>query len=272
VTGPGQARAQLAARAAAAKDRRYAALFTLATPGRADRTVVVTRATDGGWRVDIPGGARGGTADVSVARTRDGLFQCALPSAEHPVEPRCVRVAGRNGQLPDRVDPRVQHVFVDWLEILTDRQAAIAVSTARPLTAATGAGAGGATDAEGGTEAGEGGDPAAAEGAAAGDVQAQAGGAGGGAAAATGDCFSVESSSASLPPPIDVGIYCFSTDGMLTGARLGFGTLLPVGAPAPAPPAITLPGAVVDGEPLSMASPPPPPPPTSTPTAGIPTP
>jgi hypothetical protein len=120
-------------------------------------------------------------------------------------------VAGREGHLPARIDPWVQHVFVDWLEVLTDRTAAIAVTGAKRLRGVR------------------------------------------------GDCFSVESNSASLAEPLDVGIYCYGADGMLTGARLGFGTLRLTGEPAPAPPTITLPGTVVDGGPLPIASPPPPP-------------
>lgn len=124
------AREELAGHAAAAKDLRYSALYTLSTPDRADRTVVVTRATDGSWRVDIPAGAQGGTADVSVARTRDGLYQCALASAERAIQPYCVRAAGPSGRLSSDVDPRVQHIFVDWLDVLTDRDAALAVFAA----------------------------------------------------------------------------------------------------------------------------------------------
>jgi len=208
--GETDARALLAGRAAAAKDLRYAALYTLASGDRPDRTVVVTRAADGDWRVDIPGGALGGTADVSVARTREGLFQCGLTSPDGMVQPACVRVAGRDGDLPGDADPWVQHIFVDWLEVLTDRSAAISVSGAKRLKGVR------------------------------------------------GDCFSVESNSASLAEPLDVGIYCYGSDGMLTGARLGFGTLRLTGAPAPPPPDITLPGTIVDGEPLPIASPPPP--------------
>jgi hypothetical protein len=69
--------------------------------------------------------------------------------------------------------------------------------------------------------------------------------------------------------PLDVGIYCFAGDGTLTGARLAWGSLVLIGEPTPGPPSITLPGPVVDGDPLPMASPPPPPttaPPTVTPT------
>ncbi|HEU5107198.1 MAG TPA: hypothetical protein VFT95_01340 [Micromonosporaceae bacterium] len=209
--GEADARAQLAARAAAAKDQRYAAMYSLSTGDRPDRVVVVTRAKDGGWRVDVPGGALGGTADVSVARTREGLFQCGLASTDGLFQPACVRVAGRDGDLDGDVDPWVQHIFVDWLEVLTDRTAAIAVSTAKRLRGVR------------------------------------------------GDCFSVESNSASLAEPLDVGIYCYSNDGLLTGARLGFGTLKLSGEPAAPPSEITLPGPVVDGEPLPIASPPPPP-------------
>jgi hypothetical protein len=216
---PADARALLAARAAAAKDRHLMALYTLTGPDRPERTVVVTRAVDGGWRVDIPQGALGGTADVSVVRTRTGLFQCALPSADNAVAAECVRVAGPRGRLPASVDPRVQHVFADWLEVLTDPRAAIAVSTARLLPGVR------------------------------------------------GKCFSVESNSASLAASLDVGIYCYATDGTLTGARLGFGTLVLSGTPAAGPPTVTLPGPTVNEEPLPMTSPPPPPSPSATPTA-----
>jgi hypothetical protein len=210
-TAATDARAQLAARAAAAKDRRYAAIYSWDSGDQSARTVVVTRAQDGDWRVDITRGALGGTADVSVARTREGLFQCALASADRLVSPACVRVAGRDGQLDAAVDPRVQHLFVDWLEVFTDRGAAIAVATARQPR----------------------------------DVR--------------GECFSVESNSASLDAPVDLGIYCYARNGTLTGAQLAYGTLRLAEEPGPPPPAITLPGPVVDGEPLPMASPPPPP-------------
>ena len=74
----------------------------------------------------------------------------------------------------------------------------------------------------------------------------------------------MESNSASLAAPLDVGIYCYAADGTLTGARLGFGTLVLASAPTAAPPAVTLPGPMVDGEPLPMTSPPPPPTPDAT--------
>lgn len=237
------ARDQLAALAAAAQDRHVAAQYTLSTGEGPDRAVAVTRATDGTWRVDIPGGALGGTADVSIARTGDGLFQCALalppplePTAQpadptgqpkdptgqptdqagQPAEappdlpggPTCVRVAGPDGPLPGFVDPRVQHPFTDWLGVLTDRRAPLSVST----------------------------------------VEAPAG--------VGGACFAVESTSASLSAPLDVGVYCFDPAGTLTGARLGLGNLVLAGPPAPGPPTVTLAGPVVAGSPLGVAAPP----------------
>jgi hypothetical protein len=206
-TTPTGARAQLAARAAAAQDRHLVAFYRLTSTDQPVRTVSVTRAVDGTWRVDIPGGALGGTADVSVAATHDGLYQCAMPSAGHPDPVSCVRVAAANGHLKAANDPRVQHPFTDWLDVLTDRQAALAVSTAKSL-----AGAG-------------------------------------------GSCYSVESNSASLSAPLDLGIYCYAPDGTLTGAALGFGTLVLTGTPTAGPATVSLPGPVAAGAPLSMQTP-----------------
>ncbi|MEV4758922.1 hypothetical protein AB0J86_28035 [Micromonospora sp. NPDC049559] len=208
------ARDRLAALAAAAEDRHLVASYRLTTEGRAERTVTLTAAADGTWRVDIPGGALGGTADVAMAQTHDGVFQCALTSTQRPEPPTCVRVAAPDQQPASRVDPRVQHLFTDWLGVLTDRQAPLSVSPARTLPGAR------------------------------------------------GTCFSVDSTSASLSAPLDVGIYCYDQDGTLTAARLALGTLLLVGTPAAAPPTITLPGPVTGGEALGMTAPP-------TPTAGL---
>jgi hypothetical protein len=219
-TAPSTARARLAARAAAAQDRRMVASYRLSTPDLPDRTVSVTLAIDGTWRVDVAHGALGATTDVAVARSKEGLHQCALAAAGQPAPSSqppssqpvpagqsapagCVRVT----RLGSRYDPRVQHVFTDWLAALTDQRAALAVSPAKAIK----------------------------------DVR--------------GECFSVESSSASLPAPLDLGIYCFDQDGTLTGAALGFGTLVLDGAPGPAPATVSLPGPVVTGTPLPMASP-----------------
>lgn len=206
------ARLELAGRAAAAKDVAHIAAYTLSQPGRAERTVLVTLAADRTWRVDIPGGALGGAADVAMAGLPAGVFQCALTSASNPSGTTCVRVAGPQGRVSARFDPRVQHVFTDWVDVLTDRRAPLSVSASRRLPRAE------------------------------------------------GDCYAVESTSASLSAPLDVGIYCFTAAGVLTAARLTLGTLVLAGQPAPAPPTVDLPGPVVAGQPLGMASPPAPPP------------
>jgi hypothetical protein len=203
------ARAELAARAALAVDRRFAALYTLTVPGQQSRSVVATVATDGSWRVDIPDSALGGTADVSIVQTATGVFQCSLPSEANPIRPACVRVANRGGRIPNRYDPRVERVFRTWLSVFTDRQAALSVTSAQPLPGST------------------------------------------------GECFSIDSISASMDAPVDVGIYCYADDGLLTAARVNFGELTIATAPAAAPASVDLPGPVVAGEPMGMDAPPP---------------
>ncbi|MEU6074879.1 hypothetical protein [Micromonospora sp. NPDC047074] len=214
--GADAARDELAALAAAAQDRHLVASYTLRVPETPDRTILVTSANDGTWRVDVPGGALGGTADVSFAATADGLFQCAMPSAARPEPASCVRLGDPDDAVPRRLDPRVQHAFTDWLDVLTDRRAPLAVSPAQPLPGASGA------------------------------------------------CYSVETTSASINAPLDVGIYCFGPDGTPTAVRAAFGTLVLAGPPAPAPSTVQLAGPVVDGEPLGTATPEP----TESPGAG----
>jgi hypothetical protein len=126
VLGPRDA---LAARAAAAKDLRQIAFYVLKSNGRPDRTVAVTRAVDGSWRVDIPGGARGGAVDIAIVYAGKALYECVLPNGG------CVRL---QGALPKTADPLVQHLFSDWLAILTDRQQALAVSATPLLPGAAG--------------------------------------------------------------------------------------------------------------------------------------
>ncbi len=136
-TAPPDARAALAGRAAAAKDRRFSASYRLMQPGRQSgselRTVAVMLATDGGWRVDVGGGALGGTIDVAVIGLRDGLYECVLGTAGS-----CVKVSPPGGTLPIAADPRVEHVFTDWLEVFIDRRAAVSVARAQPLPGVTG--------------------------------------------------------------------------------------------------------------------------------------
>ena len=81
-------------------------------------------------------------------------------------------------------------------------------------------------------------------------------------AGAKGDCYSIDSISAALDAPVDVGIYCYSTDGVLTAVRVGFGILKLV-SQVPGPKTVALPGSVVDAAPMETASPTPPPVPSS---------
>lgn len=121
-------RALLAARVAVAKDQRYVAAYTLTVPGRAPRSIVVSVATDRTWRVDIQGGALGGTADVAIANRPEGQYQCPINPASG-----CVKVAAGGKKLPPAVDPRIQYVFVNWLDVLLDRQIPLSVAPAEPL-------------------------------------------------------------------------------------------------------------------------------------------
>ncbi len=70
---------------------------------------------------------------------------------------------------------------------------------------------------------------------------------------AQGDCFSVDSSSASLKAPIDIGIYCYDNGGLLTAARVDFGVLKLINVLA-GPATMLLPGTVITGNPLTAAS------------------
>jgi hypothetical protein len=72
---------------------------------------------------------------------------------------------------------------------------------------------------------------------------------------AQGTCFSVDSISASLPAPVDVGIYCYADNGLLTAARVGFGELSIASTPVTPPAKVDLPGPVSPGPALGTASP-----------------
>ncbi|NJC72833.1 hypothetical protein HC031_24390 [Planosporangium thailandense] len=193
------ARTQLAGLVATAKDHRFTAGYTYRPTVGAPRTVTVALAGDGSWRVDVPGGALGGKADIALVGDKDGLFQCRTSGAN----PACAKAP--DGSLPAWADPRVQHPFVDWLDPLTDRRAALSVAVAPLLTGAR------------------------------------------------GTCFSVESDSAALTPPVDPGVYCYDADGTLTGAKADFGTLV-LAAPVSPPPASVQPPAPVSGDSLLAAA------------------
>jgi hypothetical protein len=216
---PSDARVQLAALAALAQDHRFAALYHFQADGQPARNVVATVANDGTWRVDIAGGALGGTTDVAVVSLPSGVFQCSLASATNPINSTCVRVANPGRRVPSGTDPQVERVFRQWLTVFTDRQAALSVSPAQPLPGSQ------------------------------------------------GSCFSVDSISASMSPPVDVGIYCYADNGLLTAAKVDFGTITLASTPVAPPAKVDLPGPVVDGDPMGLDSPSPQPP--ATPAAAV---
>jgi len=121
---PGQdVRDQLAGHAAAAKDQRYVATYSLAKEGRPDRTVTVAVAADGSWVVAIPGGLLGGLVNAAIFRSRDGLFQCSLgPAGGTPawldpalVAPGCVKVSRlRASFLQATCAPAVTVLSMSW--------------------------------------------------------------------------------------------------------------------------------------------------------------
>lgn len=131
---PSQPRARLAARAAAAKDLRQSVSYVLKANGRPDRAVSVQRAVDGSWRVDVQGGAHGGAVDIAIVFTGGALHQCALPTGPDKRN-GCVRV---EGALPRTADPKVSHLFSDWLQLFIDRQQPLAVTMAEPFQGAAG--------------------------------------------------------------------------------------------------------------------------------------
>lgn len=124
-------RGELARRVAVAKDRRFTASYSWTGSG-SQRTVTVTLATDGTWRVDIPGGAQNGRTTVSMVGRADGVYQCSAGGG-------CVRVARAAGTVPSGVDPKVHHPFTDWAATLADPAAALSVTTAPLLQNVQGA-------------------------------------------------------------------------------------------------------------------------------------
>jgi hypothetical protein len=70
----------------------------------------------------------------------------------------------------------------------------------------------------------------------------------------TGSCFSVESTSAALAPPVLTGTYCYRADGILTGARVKVGTLT-LASVADAPPSVAMPAPAVTATPLPLVAP-----------------
>ncbi|GAA2643865.1 hypothetical protein [Paractinoplanes durhamensis] len=189
-----QARVDLAAKAALAQDKAYAALYTLDDDGDGrQHNVVATIAADGTWRVDVSDAMLGSTTDVSIVSTAAGLYQCTVASASNPVIPSCVKVAAAGKRVPKDNSPQVERLFRQWLPVFRDRQAALSVTEVQPLSGAQ------------------------------------------------GTCYSIDSIAASIKAPVDIGIYCYAADGVLTAARVGFGVLKLVSQVA-GPKTVPLPG------------------------------
>ena len=171
------ARDELAALAAAAQDRHLVAQYVYSRPGKPARTIVGDQRQRRQLAGGRAGGRLGGTADVSMASHGRRAVPVRAAVGRPTESASCVRLGDRRRRDAAPVDPRVQHPFTDWLDVLTDRRAPLAVS---PASAPEGV---------------------------------------------TGTCYSVESTSASLNAPLDVGIYCYDQDGTPTGVRTGAGTL-----------------------------------------------
>jgi hypothetical protein len=68
---------------------------------------------------------------------------------------------------------------------------------------------------------------------------------------AQGTCFSIDSIAASIKAPVDIGIYCYAPDGVLTAARVDFGRLKLVSQVA-GPATVPLPGPVGPGPAMTV--------------------
>ncbi|GIE08179.1 hypothetical protein Afe05nite_00190 [Paractinoplanes ferrugineus] len=75
-------------------------------------------------------------------------------------------------------------------------------------------------------------------------------------AGAQGTCYSVDSIAASIQAPVDIGIYCYATDGVLTAARVGFGVLKLV-SQVVGPATVQLPGPETTGPAMGLDNLPP---------------
>jgi hypothetical protein len=68
---------------------------------------------------------------------------------------------------------------------------------------------------------------------------------------AQGTCYSIDSIAASIKAPVDIGIYCYAADGVLTAARVGFGVLKLVSQVA-GPATVALPGPESSNPPMGL--------------------
>ncbi|HEY9481997.1 MAG TPA: hypothetical protein VIR00_03470 [Micromonosporaceae bacterium] len=241
-TGPVDAVGQLAGLAAAAHDRRYVAAYTVSGTGTSGRSVLASLATDGTWQVDVTGGALGGGGNVAIVGLKTGTYQCLLsgpattaatptpPPAPPPGPSASVgasaepSISASTSASPSPSPTPVRYPapvcvkvaaagkpvpkkYDPVFEHIFTDWLAVMLDRTAPISVF----------------------PASR------------------LAHSAGACYSVESSSASLAPVIDSGIFCFTTDGTLTAAKIRAGTLTISGSAVAAPPTTTLPGPISTG-------------------------
>ncbi len=241
-TGPVDAVGQLAGLAAAAHDRRYVAAYTLSGTATSGRSLLTSLATDGTWQVDIEGGALGGGGNVAIVGLKTGTYQCLLsgpattaatPTPPPAAPPSPSASAGASAKpstsasssaSPSPSPTPVRYPAPVCVKVAAAGKAvpkkydpvfehiftdwlAVMLDRTAPISVF----------------------PASQ------------------LAHSTGACYSVESSSASLAPVIDSGIFCFTPDGTLTAAKIGAGTLTMSGPAVAAPPTTTLPAPITAG-------------------------
>lgn len=239
-TGPVDAIGQLAGLAAAAHDRRYVAAYAVSGAGASGHSLLVSLATDGTWQVDIDGGALGGGGNVAIVGLKTGTYQCLLsgpattaatptppppglstPSPSASAEPSTSTSTSASPspsptpvRYPAPVCVKVAAAgkpvpkkYDPVFEHIFTDWLAVMLDRTAPISVF----------------------PASR------------------LAHSTGACYSVESSSASLAPVIDSGIFCFTPDGTLTAAKIGAGTLTISGPAVTAPPTTTLPAPISAG-------------------------
>lgn len=238
-TGPVDAVGQLAGLAAAAHDRRYVAAYTISGIGMSGRSVLASLATDGTWQVDVAGGALGGGGNVAILGLKTGTYQCLLsgsattaaiptpppPSPSASVEASARPSTGTSASASPSPSPTpvrypapvcvkvaaagkpVPKKYDPVFEHIFTDWLAVMLDRTAPISVF----------------------PASQ------------------LAHSSGACYSVESSSASLAPVIDSGIFCFTADGTLTAAKIRAGTLTISGPAVAAPPTTTLPAPISTG-------------------------
>lgn len=112
----------LSGRAAAAIDKVYSAEYRYIRPDGGQAIVRVTKGSQV-TRLDIvhPGDAATLAHTLTMFVNPDGTYRCiSTPSASG-----CALVAAPGAEVPE--DPKLQHVFTDWLPTLADRSSAFSV-------------------------------------------------------------------------------------------------------------------------------------------------